>query len=82
MKVTPKKFYEVEAMIVHCGPADGNDFTLCGFTLDGDQGEILEWNSGRIDCPQCVAIIDFCRSIHGRSVAHTSTDLKTHGEGA
>lgn len=69
MKTVPKKFYEVEASLVHCGPADGNDFTLCGFTLDGDQGEIVEWDGSRIDCPQCLAIIKFCRSIHARSLS-------------
>lgn len=69
MKVTPRKFYEVEANLVHCGPADGPDFTLCGFTLDGDQGEIIEWDGSRIDCPRCLAIINFCCSIHGRSLA-------------
>lgn len=68
MKIMPKKFYEVEAKLVHCGPADGNDLTLCGFTLDGDQGEIIEWDSGRIDCEQCLAVIYFCRSIHACSL--------------
>jgi hypothetical protein len=69
MKITPRTFYEVQAKLVHCGPADGNDFTLCGFTLDGDQGEIPEWEGSRIDCPQCLAVIRFCQSISGRALS-------------
>ena len=72
MKIIPRKFYEVEAKLLHCEGVDGNDFTLCGFTLDGDQGEILDWEGGRIDCPQCLAIIRFCQSINGRSLPSTN----------
>jgi hypothetical protein len=69
MKIVPIKFYEVDAKIVHCGPPDGPDFTLCGFTLDGDQGEIIEWEGSRIDCPRCLSIIKFCQSITARSLS-------------
>ena len=72
MKVTPKKYLEMDDQIVHCDGVGGNDFTLCGFSLDGDQGEIIPWDVSRIDCPQCLAIIHFCRSISARSLSFSS----------
>jgi len=68
MTFTPKKYYERERNRVHCDRAHGSDFTLCGFTLDGDQGEITETSGSRIDCPDCLAVIRFCRSISARSL--------------
>lgn len=63
MKTVPKMFFEVATGYVHCGGVVGGDFTLCGFSLDGDQGKTEEWKGEVIDCPQCLAIIAFCWSI-------------------
>lgn len=68
----PKVFYEPSAPYgsgFHCEGASGADFTLCGFSLDGDQGKIEEVKSNppRIDCPACLGIIYFCREMSARS---------------
>ena len=59
----PTMYYEHEKGIVHCEAAHGNDYTLCGFTLDGDQGEITKVTGRKISCGDCLGIIQFCRNI-------------------
>lgn len=46
------------------GPA-GNDYTLCGLTLDGDPDLVQhqEIVPGKIDCPDCLATIRHCRAL-------------------
>lgn len=68
MKTAPKTFYEVEKGIVHCEAANGQDYTLCGFTLDGDMGEVVEGIAKKITCGDCLGIIRFCASISKRSL--------------
>ncbi len=64
MKIKPKMYLEIELDIVHCYSGDGMDFTLCGFSLDNDQEEIKQINCDvKIDCPVCIRIIEFCKSI-------------------
>lgn len=67
----PKMYYEAEKGIFHCEAAGGPDYTLCGFSLDGDQGEIVE-ATGRgfkINCGDCLGIIRFCRSVRQDSLS-------------
>lgn len=67
MKRTPVMHYERENSLIHCEAANGQDYTLCGFSLDGDQGEITEAVHAKINCPTCIAIITFCRGISFKS---------------
>lgn len=55
---------EINSDELHMSGADGNDFTLCGITLDGDDmtaGSYQEISATRVTCPSCVAIIRHCR---------------------
>ena len=55
----------------HAQRPDGNDFTLCGFTLDGDRS-CVEWEQTTDDpitCEQCWAVITFVRSIRQKKIA-------------
>lgn len=70
----PKVYYEPAAQFgsgFHCQGVDGNDYTLCGFSLDGQEGSIEEVKSSppRVDCPQCLAVIYFCRKLSARTFA-------------
>jgi len=54
----------------HAFEQGGNDYTLCGYTLDGDElvvkdNKIIE---GQITCEQCWAIIEYCRTIKQRKI--------------
>jgi hypothetical protein len=50
---------------VHLVAPKGNDYTLCGLTLDmdgrttGDYQETTE----KVNCPNCQKIVDYCKSI-------------------
>lgn len=70
-KSQPSMYFEPEKGVVHCDGVGGNDFTLCGFSLDGDQGEIRQviGPGVKIDCPECLAIISFCNSVPKRATA-------------
>lgn len=57
-----RMYYEREHGFTHCEAAHGSDYTLCGFTLDGDQGPIEEVK-GLIDCPACLGVIQFCKKL-------------------
>lgn len=55
---------DINSDVLHMCGADGNDFTLCGITLDGDDktaGSFNVINAPRVTCPSCVAIIKHCR---------------------
>lgn len=60
---TPKMYFEKG--LVHCEGAGGNDYALCGFTLDG----ATESTGRKITCGDCIRVIKFCRSLR-RSVIH------------
>lgn len=49
----------------HADGHSGNDYTLCGLTLDGDSTVINshEVITGKITCPECIAIIKHCRTL-------------------
>lgn len=73
MKEQPKVLYEPGAPYgggFHCEGAGGEDYTLCGYSLDQDQGGIEEVKNKppRIDCPKCLGIIHFCRGLSARSI--------------
>lgn len=68
----PIKWKEVDTGAIHAGGPDGNDYTLCGFSLDGDQGEVVEIERGRISCSQCVNTINYAKSIPARSLVTKS----------
>jgi hypothetical protein len=67
MKRRPK-LYQTDDGVTHCDGWNGNDFTLCGFTLDGDQGGVLECTDpkDKINCCDCIRIVGFCASIDKR----------------
>ncbi|MDB5656124.1 MAG: hypothetical protein JWQ94_3737 [Tardiphaga sp.] len=70
--IRPSVYYEPAADFgegFHCGPVDGTDYTLCGFSLDGAQGAIDEVKSKppRVDCPRCLSIIHYCRKLSART---------------
>lgn len=50
---------------IHFPAPGGNDFTLCGLTLDedpltaGDYKETME----KVDCEYCIQIVEFCKKI-------------------
>lgn len=52
-------------------PGAGGDYTLCGFTLDGDPEcvESTQEIEGSITCEQCWQIIEFCRTVKQRKLA-------------
>lgn len=53
---------------VHFPSTNGGDYTLCGLTLDGDPctaGDYVETDE-RVDCDQCIAIVNFCKAIKKR----------------
>lgn len=54
---------------IHAGRHDGLDMTLCGAALEGAEGshEMLPTRR-RITCPQCLGIIEYCKSIPRRLV--------------
>lgn len=59
--------------IIHCEGADGYDATLCGYVLEGEASyragggaECVEVTRGKIDCPRCLCIIRFSKTIPSR----------------
>lgn len=56
---------------IHAGGASGNDYTLCGCALEGENGdtEMDEVTRGRINCPDCIGIIRHCKTIPARLLA-------------
>lgn len=68
------KFYRITNVDnethTHAPSPEGSDYTLCGLTLDGDTVvvkktvEITSTSRGEIiDCPDCRAIIKFCKKL-------------------
>lgn len=53
--------------IIHAGPSDGHDMTLCGAALEGERGgnQMLRTRR-RITCSRCIGIIRYCRTIPTR----------------
>ncbi len=78
IKCKPRMYYEHDKGIVHCEAAHGSDYTLCGFTLDGDQGEISEVIGKKISCGDCISIIQFCRDIRLDAVYRKRSASRAH----
>jgi len=50
--------------LVHGGTMDGNDYTLCGTAMEGENGDDnMVVTNRRISCGQCIALILHCKSI-------------------
>lgn len=50
---------------VHFPAAHGDDYTLCGLTMDGDPdtaGDYIETKE-KVDCDMCIAIIHFAKKV-------------------
>ena len=50
---------------VHFPAANGDDYTLCGITLDHDPftaGDYVS-TSKKVDCEQCIGIVEFGKKI-------------------
>lgn len=63
MKIVPKLYHEKETSLIHCDGVGGNDFTLCGCALDNDITNTVEVKDFKISCGNCLAIIDYCKTI-------------------
>jgi len=70
-----------ETRIVHAGNADGDDRTLCGDALEGDEDngfESLLPTHTKITCELCIRIITHCKAIRASEIApareHTSRE--------
>lgn len=60
---------------VHFTDAEGGDYTLCGFSFDGEDGEFTEVTTRRrVDCPRCIAIVAACKSVKAREMKMESDD--------
>jgi hypothetical protein len=56
-------------LIVHCDGSGGNDYTLCGYALEGETGnDPLTETLAQINCSKCIEIINFCRQIRSGEV--------------
>lgn len=65
--VTIRKWREKAGELerIHCDGPDGNDYTLCGFALEGEDGTepLEEVARRRITCEQCIKVITFAKAI-------------------
>lgn len=51
-------------LIIHCDGVNGSGYTLCGYSLDGANGDQpMEETAANINCAQCIAVLDFCRKV-------------------
>lgn len=57
------------AKIIHCNPADGCDYFLCGAAMDGEDGNgTAKETPRRVNCPECIRIIKFCKTVRAREL--------------
>jgi hypothetical protein len=62
---------------VHADAPGGMDYTLCGAALEGETGDQpMTETSKRVDCADCVAIIEHCKGI--RAGAYVTTQRQRH----
>lgn len=75
MSVVRWKEQTPDGPIIHSGAADGVDYTLCGYALEGEcaeeggDEETHHVNRGRISCPDCLRVIRFCKTIPAKMLA-------------
>ena len=60
-----------EGGTIHAEYPCGDDRTLCGAALEGEDGddEMQEVARGKINCPDCLNTIQHCKSIPARLCA-------------
>lgn len=63
-----------EGEIIHAGPSDGNDYTLCGYALEGEcspggEVETIKVDRGKINCEKCITIVRYAKAIPSRYLA-------------
>lgn len=64
-------------VLIHAGPSDGYDMTLCGVALEGEHGDnVMQPTRRRITCGRCVGIIRYCKSIPARLLNSALTPAK------
>lgn len=51
--------------LLHCEASNGDDRTLCGCALEGENGDtpMQLTPRGRINCSDCTQVINFCQTI-------------------
>jgi hypothetical protein len=55
--------------VVHCDGPDGNDYTLCGLALEGENGdEPMEETNWRVTCKQCIGTIAYCKAVRSKEL--------------
>ena len=55
--------------LVHFGSPDGNDYFLCGFAYEGEDGrDCADPTRGRVNCPRCIEVVRFCKTIKTREM--------------
>jgi len=57
---------DIDGKTFQCAPGHGgNDFTLCGMTLDDDPTIMMsqELITGKVTCKHCLELIKYCKSI-------------------
>ena len=58
--------------VVHCEGINAGDYLLCGLAPEGERGDTpVSETFAKIDCGQCVAIIEFCRRVRPGEYAST-----------
>jgi hypothetical protein len=56
--------------VTHAGPYSGYDAALCGYALEGENGDApMTPTLGRISCETCIALVHYARSIPLRTLA-------------
>lgn len=54
---------------VHCESADGVDYTLCGYSMDGESGlDFMKETAEGIDCQRCINMINFCKRVRSGEI--------------
>lgn len=58
--------------IIHADGAGGDGRTLCGYAYEGsctgDDVGVVPTDRGKINCADCIQIIEFCRGVTHRSL--------------
>lgn len=78
-----KRYSEVAGRyaVIHAGTHGGNDYTLCGAALDGEDGDSsMMGTRRRITCQECIRIIRYCKSIPARLVNAPAVASGTCGD--
>jgi hypothetical protein len=64
-----------EGAVIHADSGRGSDYTLCGYAYEGsamrDEGDttLVLVERGKINCPNCLQIIRYAKTIPARMLA-------------